>query len=134
AVLIFNGELTLAPKRSLRGRHGHGKVDYSIESLADDGTRHIHGVTEVKQEDFRNSVAQNLVQLESSLTVRKRKRCDDDEGEREAEVDESVPMRAYGIVTDAVNWYFLECRSTSLGSRHQGIPCTPNSRYRSWTT
>ncbi|KAF9095020.1 hypothetical protein BGX27_001326, partial [Mortierella sp. AM989] len=64
----------------------------------------------VKQEDFRKGVAQNLVQLGSSLTVRKRRRCDDDQGEREAEPDESVPMRAFGIVSDAVNWYFLECK------------------------
>ncbi|KAF9196896.1 hypothetical protein BGZ49_002675 [Haplosporangium sp. Z 27] len=115
AVLIFNGDLTLAPERSLRGRHGHGKIDYSIESLAGDGTRHVLGVTEVKHEDFRKGVAQNIVQLESSLTVRKRRRCDDDEGEREAESDESVPMRAYGIVSDAVNWYFLECKIDQSG-------------------
>ncbi|KAG0010640.1 hypothetical protein BGZ80_001297 [Entomortierella chlamydospora] len=124
-VLIFNGELTPAPERSLRGRHGHGKVDYSIESLADDGTRHIFGVIEVKQEDFRKSMAQNHVQLESSLTVRKRKRCDDDEGERVAEVDESVPMNAYGIVTDAVNWYFLECRIDQSGKSSSRDPMRP---------
>ncbi|KAF9401720.1 hypothetical protein BGX21_000847 [Mortierella sp. AD011] len=109
AVLIFNGDLTLAPERSLRGRHGHGKVDYSIESPANDGMRHILGVTEVKQEDFRKGIAQNLVQLGSSLTVRKRKRCNEDDGDRELEDDESVPLKAYNIVTDAVNWYFLEC-------------------------
>ncbi|KAF8951342.1 hypothetical protein BGZ46_004019 [Entomortierella lignicola] len=32
AVLIFKEALTLAPERALRGRHGHGKVDYSIEA------------------------------------------------------------------------------------------------------
>ncbi|KAF9997529.1 hypothetical protein BGZ80_006990, partial [Entomortierella chlamydospora] len=100
-VLIFNDELTIAPERLLRGRHGHGKVDYSIESLANDGTRHILCVTEVKQEDFRRGVAQNLVQLESSLAARKRKRCDEDGGDRELEDDKSVPLKAYGIVTDA---------------------------------
>ncbi|KAG0012082.1 hypothetical protein BGZ80_000214, partial [Entomortierella chlamydospora] len=122
AVLIFNGELTLAPERPLRGRHGHGKVDYSIESLADDGTIHVLGVIEVKQEDLCKGVAQNLVQLESSLTVRKRKRCDENEGEREvgldereAELDESFPMKPYGIVSDAVNWYFLECKIDRSG-------------------
>ncbi|KAF9992477.1 hypothetical protein BGZ80_004047 [Entomortierella chlamydospora] len=107
AVLIFEGQLTLAPERPLRGRHGHGKVDYSIESTVG-GATHILGVTEVKRENFKKGVAQNLVQLESSLTVRKRKRCDDDEEEEEE--DKSVPLKAYGIVTDAVNWYFVECR------------------------
>jgi hypothetical protein len=109
AVLIFNGELTLAPERPLRGRHGHGKVDYAIEALANDGSRHILGVTEVKHEDYRKGLAQNLVQLESSLTVRKRKRSSDDNGDEEQEEDSSVPLRAYGIVTDAINWYFVEC-------------------------
>ncbi|KAI1315472.1 hypothetical protein EDD11_000753 [Mortierella claussenii] len=108
AVLIFNGELTLAPERKLRGRYGHGKVDYAIEALDKDGTRHVLGVTEVKHEDFRKGVAQNIVQLESSLTVRKRKRSCDDDGEEE-EKNSSSPMRAYGIVTDAVRWYFVEC-------------------------
>ncbi|KAF9403401.1 hypothetical protein BGZ94_004624 [Podila epigama] len=109
AVLIFNGELTLAPERPLRGRHGHGKVDYAIEAVAKDGSRHVLGVTEVKHEDYRKGLAQNLVQLESSLTVRKRKRGCDDNGDDEREEDNSVPMRAYGIVTDASFWFFVEC-------------------------
>ncbi|KAF9536636.1 hypothetical protein EC957_010257 [Mortierella hygrophila] len=109
AVLLFNGELTLAPERPLRGRHGHGKVDYAIEALAKDGSRHVLGVTEVKHEDYRKGLAQNLVQLESSLTLRKRKRSCDDNGDEEREEDSSVPMRAYGIVTDASFWFFVEC-------------------------
>ncbi|KAG0247427.1 hypothetical protein BG011_001535 [Mortierella polycephala] len=109
AVLIFNGELTLAPERPLRGRHGHGKVDYAIEAVAKDGSRHVLGVTEVKHEDYRKGLAQNLVQLESSLTVRKRKRSCDDNGDDEREEDSSAPMRAYGIVTDASFWFFVEC-------------------------
>ncbi|KAG0247520.1 hypothetical protein BG011_001363, partial [Mortierella polycephala] len=108
AVLIFNGELTLAPERKLRGRHGHGKVDYAIEALDKDGTRHVLGVTEVKHEDYRKGLAQNIVQLESSLTVRKRKRSCDDDGE-EREEDSSAPLRAYGIVTDASYWFFVGC-------------------------
>ena len=69
--------------------------------------RHVLGVTAVKKDDFLKGVAQNLVQLESSLTIRKRKRCDDDDGEMED--DRSVPLKAYGIVTNAVTWYFVEC-------------------------
>ncbi|KAF9340976.1 hypothetical protein BGX26_008820, partial [Mortierella sp. AD094] len=57
-------------------------------------------VTEVKHEDFRKGVAQNLVQLESSLTVRKRKRCDDDEEEEEE--DRSAPLKAYGIMPTGI--------------------------------
>lgn len=109
AVLLFNGDLTLAPERKLRGRHGHGKVDYAIEALAKDGTRHVLGVTEVKHEDYRKALAQNLVQLESSLTVRKRKRNEEDSDDEEQEDNSSVPARAYGIVTDASYWFFVEC-------------------------
>lgn len=69
AVLIFNGDLTLASERPLRGRHGHGNVDYAIEALAKDGSRHVLGITEVKHEANRKCLAQNLVQLESSLRV-----------------------------------------------------------------
>ncbi|KAK3809699.1 MAG: hypothetical protein JOS17DRAFT_764871 [Linnemannia elongata] len=109
AVLIFNGGLTLAPERSLRGRHGHGNVDYAIEALAKDGSRHVLGVTEVKYEEYGKGLAQNLVQLESSLTVRKRKRDSDDNGDGERDEDRSVPLKAYGIVTDATYWFFVEC-------------------------
>ncbi|GJJ75325.1 hypothetical protein EMPS_07683 [Entomortierella parvispora] len=111
AVLIFNGELTLAPERPLRGKNGHGKVDYAIEALAKDGTRHVLGVTEVKHENFKKGLAQNLVQLESSLTVGKRKRSTDDGDDRDGkqEEDNSGPLRAYGIVTDASSWFFVEC-------------------------
>ncbi|KAF9973334.1 hypothetical protein BGZ73_003446 [Actinomortierella ambigua] len=64
---------------------------------------------EVKHEDYRKGLAQNLVQLESSLTLRKRKRGSDDNGSEEREEDSSVPMRSYGIVTDASFWFFVEC-------------------------
>ncbi|KAG0277111.1 hypothetical protein BGZ97_009958, partial [Linnemannia gamsii] len=93
----------------LRGRHGHGKVDYAIEALAKDGSRHVLGVIEVKHKDYGKGLAQNLVQLESSLAVRKRERSCDDNGDEEREEDSSAPMRAYGIVTDASFWFFVEC-------------------------
>ncbi|GJJ71771.1 hypothetical protein EMPS_04128 [Entomortierella parvispora] len=113
AVLIFNGELTLAPERPLRGKNGHRKVDYAIEALAKDGTRHVLGVTEVKHENYKKGLAQNFVQLESSLTVRKRKHStdddDDDYKDGGQEEDNSGPLRAYGIVTDASYWLFVEC-------------------------
>ncbi|KAF9899929.1 hypothetical protein EC991_008132 [Linnemannia zychae] len=109
AVLIFNGELRLEPDRVLRGRHGHGKIDYTIEALANDGTRHVLGVTKVKDQDFRKGLAQNLVQLESVLTKRKRERGSDNNRDEEQEENNPVPMKAYGIVTDATSWIFVEC-------------------------
>ncbi|KAG0257014.1 hypothetical protein BGZ95_005346 [Linnemannia exigua] len=64
---------------------------------------------EVKHEDYGNWLAQNLVQLESSLMVRKCKRSCDDNGDEEQDGDSSAPMRVYGIVTDASFWFFVEC-------------------------
>ncbi|KAF9404172.1 hypothetical protein BGZ76_007059, partial [Entomortierella beljakovae] len=55
--------------------------------------------------------AQNRVQLESSLTIRKRKLEEDDD----VCEDKSIPMKSYGIVTDAVYWYFLECSIDQSG-------------------
>ncbi|KAG0015174.1 hypothetical protein BGZ80_010005 [Entomortierella chlamydospora] len=106
AVQIFEGALTVAPERPLHGRHGHGKVDYSIEASVNGMTHIVGGVTEVKQDDFKKGVAQNIVQLESSLTIRKRKL---EEGGDDVDEDKSIPMKSYGIVTNAVYWYFLEC-------------------------
>ncbi|KAF9197500.1 hypothetical protein BGZ49_002022 [Haplosporangium sp. Z 27] len=120
AVLIFKGALTLAPERALRGRHGHGKVDYSIEASAG-GMTHILGVTEVKKENFKKGVAQNLVQLESSLTIRKRKFEDDDD---KVDEDKSIPMKSYGIVTDSIHWYFLECSI----DQSDDMPASDNNR------
>jgi hypothetical protein len=58
-------------------------------------------VTEVKHKDFHKGIAQNAVQIESALSNRKRKA---DEMEEERFVN-----KVFGIVTDAREWYFLEC-------------------------
>ncbi|KAF9434427.1 hypothetical protein BGZ76_008038 [Entomortierella beljakovae] len=109
AVLIFDGVLTLTPERALRGRRGHGKVDYSIEASV--GAR-----------GFKKGVAQNIVQLESSLTARKRK---SEEEEDDVLEDMLVPMKAYEIVTDAIHWYFLECSIDQSGDVPASDPNRP---------
>lgn len=59
----------------------------------------------MKKDDFRQDVAQNIVQLESALTAKKRKHgASDVDGE-----EESMEMRSYGIVTDASHWNLIEC-------------------------
>jgi hypothetical protein len=59
-------------------------------------------VTEVKDEDIFKGIAQNAVQLESALSNRKRKA--NEMGE------ESVfTGKSFGIITDAKEWYFMEC-------------------------
>ncbi|CAG8500355.1 3500_t:CDS:2, partial [Ambispora gerdemannii] len=70
---------------------GHGPVNYAIDrffKLLRKIGRTV-GVTELKREDFRQGVAQNIVQMESSLVNRKRK---DNEKEEELTGDKEKPM------------------------------------------
>jgi hypothetical protein len=65
AVSIFGPSVfVICPEKNIEGTHGHGTVDYVIDSCS--SLRTI-GVTEVKHEDFNQGVAQNAVQLESCL-------------------------------------------------------------------
>ncbi|KAF9287535.1 hypothetical protein BGZ68_001691 [Mortierella alpina] len=105
ATRLFKEDLVLAAQRNLSGRRGNGEVDFSVHSRKNDNL--TLGVTEVKREDFKQGVAQNIVQLESALTTaKKRKRSPID-----VDGDEEEPMktRSYGIVTDGEKWLFLEC-------------------------
>ncbi|KAF9556637.1 hypothetical protein EC968_008102 [Mortierella alpina] len=104
ATRLFEEDLYLESQRNLSGRRGNGPVDFSVHS------RKTHtytlGVTEVKKDDFRQGAAQNIVQLESALTAKKRKReTYDVDGEEEP----PRKQRAYGIVTDSAEWAFIEC-------------------------
>jgi len=101
---LFKEDLFLASQRDLSGRRGHGPVDFSVHSRKNQDF--TLGVTEVKKEDIRQGVAQNIVQLEATLTSKKRKReIFDTEGEE----GPACKMRSYGIITDSKEWYFLEC-------------------------
>ncbi|CAO3568918.1 unnamed protein product [Mortierella alpina] len=61
---------------------------------------------QVRKEDFKQGLAQNIVQLESAMAAKKRKR-------ETYEVDgaEEPPRKltSYGVVTDASQWLFVEC-------------------------
>ncbi|KAF8938614.1 hypothetical protein EDD21DRAFT_411474 [Dissophora ornata] len=104
ATRLFNEDLFLAAQRDLSGRRGNGPVDFSVHSRK--GYDHTLGVTKVKKDDFRQGVAQNIVQLESALTEKKRKRgLNDVDGEGE----QLTETRSYGIVTDASMWLLIEC-------------------------
>jgi hypothetical protein len=73
--------------------------DFAIDLLQ---TAKTVGVTEVKDEAFYKSIAQNAVQLESALSNRKRKA-------NEMEEDSVFMGKVFGIITDAKEWYFMEC-------------------------
>jgi len=62
AVFRFKDDVYIRSQRKLRGRHGHGPVDFALESRHTGATV---GVTEVKRDDIRKGVAQNAVQFEA---------------------------------------------------------------------
>ncbi|KAG0015961.1 hypothetical protein BGZ80_009518 [Entomortierella chlamydospora] len=99
---LFQANMLLACEKTLVGRRGKGSVDYSVHARKNpDFTL---SVTEVKKEDFKQRVGQNIVQLDSALSAKKRKRSAYDVGD-----DEAQNLKSYGIVTDAKEWWFLEC-------------------------
>ncbi|CAG8646956.1 7124_t:CDS:2 [Paraglomus brasilianum] len=97
AVNLFKGKFILRPERQITGKNGRGPVDYAFDAC----NGMMVGVTEVKRDDFKKGIAQNVVQLESALNTRIRK--------ADEMLEKSSPNRCFGIVTDAEKWYFLEC-------------------------
>jgi hypothetical protein len=67
ATKLFDKDLYLASQRNLGGYRGNGPLDFSVHSQKTHS--YTLGVTEVKKDDFQQDVAQNIVQLESALTV-----------------------------------------------------------------
>ncbi|PKY32177.1 hypothetical protein RhiirB3_531946 [Rhizophagus irregularis] len=96
-VSFYKDNFKLIPEKLVEGRNGQGNLDYAVECRP---TGRILGVVEVKKEDFMKGFAQASVQIESTLS-RKRKADEIDDGRS---ID-----RVFGIVTDASEWYFMEC-------------------------
>ncbi len=94
----FKGKFEIRPQKNISGPNGHGPLDFAVDLRR---TAKTVGVTEVKKDDFVKGVAQCAVQLESSLSNRKRKA-------NEVEEDQMVG-KVFGIVTDAEKFYFMEC-------------------------
>ncbi|KAG0219387.1 hypothetical protein B0O80DRAFT_460327, partial [Mortierella sp. GBAus27b] len=123
----FYPELSVTCERQLQGRRGHGQVDYTIEVK---GNRsYVVGVVEVKLTDIDKGVAQNAVQLESTLT-------ESDAVLRRIPPD-SPPLVSYGIVSDASVWHFLECKvdhtaSTQLTFRRSALTSTIDYKRDGW--
>lgn len=92
----------IKPENIVQGVNERGPVDYAIESSNGVTVR----VTEVKREDFRKGVTQNAVQIESILAKKRKRNPDDIDG---TDTDTDVRTRCFGIVTNAIQWMFLEC-------------------------
>jgi hypothetical protein len=96
-VSLFGNNFKIVPEKLVKGHNGQGNLDLAVECRS---TGRIAGLVEVKKDDFRQGFAQATVQMESSLTCRKRKAN---------EIDECDMDKVWGIVTDAEKWYFMEC-------------------------
>ncbi|GES97741.1 hypothetical protein GLOIN_2v1881079 [Rhizophagus clarus] len=97
-VNIYEGKFELRPEKNITESNGHGPVDFAIDLLQ---TAKTVGVTEVKDEDIFKGISQNAVQLEFALSSRKRKANEMEE--------ETFMGKTFGIITDAKEWYFMEC-------------------------
>ena len=73
----------------VEGKNGHGNLDYGIESCT---TGRTIGLIEVKKDDFKQGFAQATIQMESSLSCKR----------KAYEIDNEYDMdKVWGIVTDA---------------------------------
>src|SRR5262249_52427854 len=97
ATYPFKSQIKIVSKKLVEGKNKRRNLDYGIESRT---TGRTIGLIEVKKDDFKQSFAQVTVQMESSLS-RKRKAN---------EINDEYDMdKVWGIVTDAEKWYFMEC-------------------------
>jgi hypothetical protein len=101
-VSLYEHDFRIVPKKLVEGRNGHGNFDLAI--VCRSTGRILAGLVEVKNEDFRQGFAQATMQMESSITCRKRTCRKRKANEMEYEMD-----KVWGIVTDAEQWYFMEC-------------------------
>ena len=76
-VSFYKDNFKLVPEKLIEGRNGQGNLDYAIECRS---TGRVLGIIEVKKEDFMKGFAQASVQMESTLS-RKRKADEIDNGQ-----------------------------------------------------
>lgn len=104
AMQSFKADMFLAQQQQMRGRRGHGPVDFAVMDRIHQ--TQVLGVTEVKKGDHVQGLAQNMVQLDVAVQQKKKRLegADDDCGERPIR-----RLKSYGIVSDAFKWTFVEC-------------------------
>ena len=104
---IFDGEVKVYPQYEISGSHGKGPVDWVIKV-----GNTIITVTEAKKEDINQGIAQNAVQLQTSVQRNPKKRSYDTAG-----LHEDV---MYGIVSTAVDWVVIKLVSSSSENNSEG--------------
>ncbi|TPX37366.1 hypothetical protein SeLEV6574_g07904, partial [Synchytrium endobioticum] len=107
----FDGRFELHPQMEVAGESGRGPVDWVIKH--EDGR--IIGVIEAKKSELNQGVAQNIIQLRSSMESNKPKKLDREE----------TPSTVFGIVTTAEAWIVLKMERTGRVHKvyvHEGAP------------
>ena len=100
AVSSLFEDITVRPQYPVYGQYGQGPVDFVLKT----GTpgEILSCVTVVRHGFSYDGIAQNIVQLESSLS----RRASGDTRIGDGEV------KVFGLVTDAKEWWALECTKT----------------------
>ncbi|KAF9946559.1 hypothetical protein BGZ72_000228 [Mortierella alpina] len=105
AVSLFP-DLRLTLDKEVSGRRGYGSLLYAVESKADPS--HVLPVTIPafgRGLSMSGGSAQNMVQLDTISSGRKRKFED---------MDDATPVTTFGIVTNAMRWSFQQCTVDTL--------------------
>ncbi|PKY31934.1 hypothetical protein RhiirB3_393672 [Rhizophagus irregularis] len=66
---LFEDKFKVYPEKNVSGLNGHGPVDFTLIQIQNS---RIIGITEVKDKDFQQGVAQNAVQCESALSNKRK--------------------------------------------------------------
>ncbi|CAB4405801.1 unnamed protein product [Rhizophagus irregularis] len=97
---IYGGEIKVYPQYEISGSHGKGPVDWAIKI-----GNIIITITEAKKEDINQGIAQNAIQLQTSIQHNPKKRSYDAAGLHEDVI--------YGIVSTAVDWIIIKLVSSN---------------------
>jgi hypothetical protein len=103
ATYPFKDQIKIVPEKPIERKNGRGNLNYGVESRT---TGRTIGLIEVKKDDFKQGFTQVTVQMESSLSHKRKAN----------EIDDEYDMdKVWGIVTDAEKWYFMECTRDGEG-------------------
>jgi hypothetical protein len=99
---IIYGEIKVYPQyeNEISGSHGKGPVDWAVNI-----GNIIITITEAKKEDINQGIAQNAIQLQTSIQCNPKKRSYDTAG-----LHEDV---MYRIVSTAVDWVIIKLVSSN---------------------
>src|SRR6266542_4701695 len=104
---IYGGEIKVYPQYEILESHGKGPVNWAIKI-----GNIIITITEAKKEDINQGIAQNAIQLQTSIQRNPKKRSYETAG-----LHEDV---MYGIVSTAVDWVIIKLVSSNSENNSEG--------------